>query len=538
MAIDSKYIFKFLSSSWDFMPKNEKNRLANLWKGYEQIFADIYQRFYELDHSLNINSMPVFLSSRWNEYLFNTDNVLEEPAVLDAYQDLSLGLNLVNQYYLKIGIDGETPISIDCRGINPAQTTIFEVQYAINNTLGFEFCSLIFEDTVLSFTTRTKGADSSIEIFKHDDELLDATEIILGITDIELPHKVPLFNYKYILPANNIQGMPSLQDTIRPDKLTAFYIEAKDFKIDRERAVIGFREPPREVLWAQVTYLNEEVPYYNFGDLINYRDTTITQEEYLANLKGLWFAFWMGPRPEFVRRALCLLFGLPVSYDTGIVTRISGPDNNIMEILHIDGVFRAYALPSQLLWEVTVGDYVDKFQPLTDGIDVMDKTNTPGFVETEIGRKAMDIYATDAATKGPGDTDETKAITMLEEHTFLPQINVNAFVRPNINVGSILRFLQNIKPLQKAFYFQIIVALFKEELKFTEQVRLDFAIDITPNLDSNQTTHSGELVRADYEINSIPQLDLDSDTLGFYEAGELEFSDNSGPLPQYDVLFD
>ena len=82
------------------------------------------------------------------------------------------------------------------------------------------------------------------------------------------------------------------------------------------------------------------------------------------------------------------------------------------------------------------------------------------------------------------------------------------------------------------------MALFKEELKFTEQVRLDFAIDITPNLDSNQTTHSGELVRADYEINSIPQLDLDSDTLGFYEAGELEFSDNSGPLPQYDVLFD
>ena len=519
------------------MPKKEKLRLANIWKGYEQVFADVYQRFYELDHSININSMPVFLSSRWNKYLLDETNILLEPAIFRAFQDLSLGLNLVDTYYLNIAIDGEPPIQVDCRGANPAQTTIFEIQFAINNAIGYKFAGLVYEDTVLEFTTTSKGPDSSIEILHATDPLRDATELILGLTNIEIPHYVPLFNHKYILPESNIKSIPNLQDAIRLDNLEYFIVEGVDFKVE-DRGVISFREAPPPELWAQITYENEEMPYYNFGSLIDYRDTTITQKEYLTNLKGVWFAFWMGPRPEFVRRALCLLFGLPVSLDTGVVTRITGATGNIMEILHIDGVSRAYALPSQLSWQVAVGDFVDKFQPLTDGIDVMDKTNTPGFVETEIGRRAIDVYAIDGATVGPGDTDETKAISMLEEHTFLPQINVNAFVRPNINVGSILRFLQNIKPLQKAFYFQIIVALFKEDIKFTELLLFDISTDVTPNLDLNQTTYSGEAVRADYEVNEIPQLDMDSDTLGFFEQGELAFSDLTGPLPQYDVLFD
>ena len=74
MAIDSKYIFKFLSSSWDFLPRKDRDRMSNLWKGYEQVFADVYQRFYELDQSININSMPVYLSTRWNNYSFTEEN--------------------------------------------------------------------------------------------------------------------------------------------------------------------------------------------------------------------------------------------------------------------------------------------------------------------------------------------------------------------------------------------------------------------------------------------------------------------------------
>jgi hypothetical protein len=461
-----------------------------------------------------------------------------EPAEFQALQDLSLGVDLSQAYLLNISIDGDPAIEIDCRGSVPTKTSIKEIEFAINNAVGFKFATLVYEDTILKLTTATKGPDSSIEIFPASDPLLDATELILGLTTIDLPHKSPLFNFKYNLQNPKIKSIPTMQDSITVSKLYYFAFEGKDYRIDKNRPVIAFREEPKPEQWAKITYVNEEVPFYNFGDLINYRDTTITQENYLTNLKGLWFAFWMGPRPDFVRRSLCLLFGLPVALDTGVVTRITGDSQNIMEILHLDGKYRAYALPSQLHWEVKLGDYVDKFQPLTDGIEVMDKTNTPGFVDTEIGRKAIDIYATPWATKGPGDTDETKAIKMLEEHTFLPQINVNAFVRPDINVGSILRFLKNIKPLQKAFYFQIIVALFTEELKFIEKLKFDLSIDITPNLDLNQTTYTSDSIRSSYEVNEIPHLDLDSDTLGFFEEGILDFFDNSGPLPQYKVLFD
>lgn len=230
---------------------------------------------------------------------------------------------------------------------------------------------------------------------------------------------------------------------------------------------------------------------------------------------------------------------MPVAVDTGVVTRFVGEARGIVEILHSDGQVRAYALPDQLLWEVQVGDFVEKFQPLVNGIDIFDKTNFPGFVRTELGRDSLNIFALDDAIRGTGeDTDETKALKLLEEHTFLPQINVNAFVRPNINVGSILTFLRNIKPLHKAFYFQIIVAVFNESITFKERFGLAWDFEVTPNLEINQANTSTPATREAYEGTDNPPLDLDSEDLYFFERGSLAFEDITGPLPDYDVVFD
>lgn len=532
----SNYIYRFLSSVWDFLPKKEKDRYAELWKGYEQVFADVYQRFVDLDLSVNVNKMPVYLITRWNKYTFNSTNAQNVAAQLTSFQDLSRTANLTSRFLIKFSIDGGTPIEVDCRGRNPAQTTITEIIAKINSAAGFTFARGVFENTLINLKTKTVGPTAQISILTPSLSAQDGTELILGIAPEQYPYTVPRLPYRYALSDSKIRSIPSLQDKIRNEKLTYYIIEGPNFEINWREEYISFKEQPLETLWARITYIDEEMPFHNFGYLIDYRDTEIDPEDYLQNLQGLWFAFWQGPRPEFIKRALGLLFSLPSAVSNGVVIR---ERESMLDILHDDGITRSYALPSQLEWTVGAGEYVERFQLLTTGIDVFDKTNLPGFVTTEIGREGISPFALPEATKGSGsNTDETKALKALEEHTFLPQINVNAFVRPNINVGSIFRFLSNIKPLQKQFYFQVIIAVFGEDLGLDERFGMDLSFDITPNLEINQANWAIEAVRETYETLSYPALDLDSDVLGFFERGNMSVSDNTGPLPQYDVVFD
>lgn len=532
----SDHIYRFLSSSWDYLPKKERDRFAEVWTGYEQIFADVYQRFVELDQTLNINTIPVYLTSRWNKYSFSSSNELSLPAVFTAYQDISLGLNLSEVYLIALSINNGPVVEIDCRGRNPASTKISEIIFKINQTVGFIFASGVFENTIIRLTTGLKGPTARISIFMPSDALKNASELIFGLASSELPLVTPRLPYRYSLPDPLIRKVPSLQDSIRNEVLEYYIISGPDFEVNWREGRFEFKEKPPEVLWAKVTHINEEMPYYNFGYLIDYRDDTLEPQDYLQNLQGLWFAFWQGPRPEFIRRALCLLFSLPVAVDDGVVLN---EKSGVMEILHIDGQIRSYYLPSQLQWEVSVGAYVEKFEPLVNGIDIYDKTNLPGFVQTEIGRDALSPFALPGATKGTAaDTDESKAVLALEEHTFLPQINVNAFVRPDVNIGTIFKFLSAIRPLHKQFYFQVIVAIFGEGLDIQDKVGLSINLDVTPNLDINQANWADVATRWAYESQNYTSLDLDSDTLYFAERGSLEFSNIFGSMPQYDVVFD
>ena len=531
----ANYLYRFISSVWDNLPKKEKDRYAELWRGYEQVFADSFQRFLELDQSLNLNFMPVYMSSRWNRYVFNSDNALIVTAKFQSYQDLSRNADLSERFLINIRINNETTREIDCRGADPQNTTIDEILTKINQAFGFTFATGIFQNTLIKLETAKKGPEASIEILPPSVSEFDASEIVLGVAAEELPILTPRLPYKYLLSDPKIRKIPSFQNTIRIENLTYYIYEGPDFEISWREGYISFVEEPPEILWAKVTYLDEEMPFYNYGYLIDYRDPDLSPEEYLQNLRGLWFAFWQGPRPEFIKRALALLFSLPTATSNGVVLADRG---GLLDILHDDGQIATYALPSQLKWVVKVGEYVERFQLLTDGIDVYDKVNRPGFVQTEIGRDGIDAFALPGATKGVGEnTDESKALHILEEHTFLPQINVNAFVRPNIELKTVLNFLKNIKPLHKAFYFQVIIAVFNEPIDLQEKMGVDYSVDVTPNLEINQANWSLDSVRESYETNEDKKLDLDSDGLGFFERGSMTFSDLSGPLSQYDVVF-
>lgn len=538
---NSTYIYRFLGTLWDGLPTKDRIRFAEMWKGYEQVFAEAYQKLLELGLSNNINTIPTFSIQRWNKYSFK--DLLSVPATFVSRAPIFTPLDLTTKYIVRVGVDGVW-YDIDCRGEVPKETRLDEIIVAINKATGFEFAAPAYSNTLMELTTATSGASSSIEVERYEDATLDGTTTILGVIERDLPLKVPEYPYKYSI-EQHIHKIPTLQDGIRNENITQYYIEGLDFRVSPNDQRIEFIERPVEHLWARSTYLDVHRVYQNYGSTMDIWEPNAPPEQYAKTVKALWFAFWHGPRPAFMERALYLIFNLPSSSDIGIVNRVlpaSGISPSIMEIIHIDGTVTAYLLPEDLEWRegIVVGSYVEQFQPLCTGIDVYDKVSLPNFVDTEIGYGfLLDPFALPTATRGPGDTDETKAIQMLQEHTYLPQIDVNAFISPGINLANVMSFLRTIQPLHKTFQFQISLITADAKQTVEDFSYFDIEIDITPNLEINQTNSAPVLLRDAYDLLGVaaPYLDLDSESMAVVESGIIDASDNTGPLPMYGVVW-
>lgn len=513
----NKQYFNFLGTVYDLLPPSDKDRMGELWHGYEQIFGSVYQKFLESDLSIVIQDTVLFNTERWLPYTFDATNSISRKAKFTGNQDLSIGANLTNRYLLRFSINGGPAFEVDCRGVNPVSTSIDEIKAKINLGAGFEFARGAFENSVLEFESNLAGPTSTITFLPATFPAADAIEFLVGLLQTDLPITVPEFKFVYDLPHDRIAKIPELSDKIRDESVETNLIEGTDYRVNFTENFIEFRNEPPASMWAKRTNFDEETPWNNWGFLMDIYQKN--SEGYLRAVQGLWFAFWSGPKPENVRRAIYLLFGLPVAQETCTVTSVSP---TVVTTQSPAGVERAFAVPPGLVPIVTVGQEVVRFQPLIDGIDVFDKINRPGFIKDEIGRPGIQRFLLDEASRGPGDTDETKALRLLEEHTFLPQISVDAFISPDINLSNVKTFLEAIKPLSKTFLFQVIVGTFLDEIEFKEKLTMEIGMDVTPNLDSNQTTFLTGPELTSYETIDNEAMDLDSDGVLFQESVEVE----------------
>ncbi len=90
--------------------------------------------------------------------------------------DLSRGVDLRQTPYLRLGIDAQPPVDIDCRGPRPRATVIGEISSAINTALGQAVAS--HDGKNLTLTSPSSGAASRIIIEPPQAE--DALEPLLG----------------------------------------------------------------------------------------------------------------------------------------------------------------------------------------------------------------------------------------------------------------------------------------------------------------------------------------------------------------------
>jgi hypothetical protein len=529
----SKHYFKYTSAVFDFLNDKDKERLGHLWKGYEQVFAATYQKWLEGDLNTSINTIQPFTTERWLPYDFEASKLIKRPATFTSNQDISGGVNLSLRWLLRFRINGVDEFEVDIRGPNPATTTINQIISRINNAVGFRFARGVFENTILQFNTRMLIPDASIEILPATIPLRDASEFVLGLLPADLPQRFPEFPFTYPTGYSDIQiaEIPTMQNKIRDDNAPTILASGVDYSFDRVTQTISFKSEQATSLWARRTFVDQETPWNNYGFLMDiYQPNT---QGYSNVLKGLWFAFWNGPRPELIKRGLYLLFGLPVSPFAGTISSVTP---NSISITSVTGQISEFVIPPGLLAIVTVGQEVDQFQPLTDGINVFDKINRAGFIENEIGRAGIERFLLNDATRGLApDTDESRALIMLEENTFLPQISVESFISPEINMGNVRRFLDDIQPLIKAYLFQVIVGEFTDILKIKEKLTLAIELDVTPNLDYNQTTFLLPSILSDYELfpELHPELNLDSDIVKIEEIVEIEVNDVNGPVETF-----
>lgn len=513
--MSSPLYFDFLSSVWDQFSDEDREVFAELWQGYEQVISAVYQKYMELSLNVSINDLRAWTTERWLPYTFNSSNFINRPATLLSNQDLSAGVNTTVRNLLCLSVNGGTPFEVNIRGKIPVVTTIDEIIFKINLAAGFKFAGSVFNNSILLLTSNVLGANSLVTVHQTSIPSANACEFLLGVDVDVLPDSYPKYKYPYTIKYTNVRTLPWLRDSIRDETMTVELVEGTDYMV--EEGGLVFKEIPPASMWAERTNIDEENPWANFGYL-----TEIYQKNsprYVGALKGLWFSLWNGPKPSNIRIALYLLFGLPTAPEEGTITVAN---STTITMRGLSGATYTFPVPTGLNPDVSVGSSVTQFQPLVDGINVYDKINYPGFVEKEIGREGIGRFLTENATRGEGDTDETKALRLLEEHTFLPQISVDTFVFPDINMTNVKTFLSAFRPLSKAYMFQVILGAFRELLGLNDRVdaNIDFILD--SSLDVNETTHQDAATLTTYEDNPSSGLNLDPAGMLFDENVEIE----------------
>jgi hypothetical protein len=208
-----------------------------------------------------------------------------------------------------------------------------------------------------------------------------------------------------------VMEIPRLQEVIKGpaiafDQNTDFQVET----IDGTRAIrfvsgtFSLGDPPPDILWAEVTYLdNRPTISDNFGRMVDFTTEDLEERtddlDYLSAVRGLWWAYFGGPALYKVRVGTQILLGLPFAEATGVIEEIQPRFSLTQGRLIVrdeanDNVTRTYFYPrtaglathQDTGVELAEGDTVEQFAPLSAGIEVLDHIKTSDWLESYVSQ--------------------------------------------------------------------------------------------------------------------------------------------------------
>jgi hypothetical protein len=220
---------------------------------------------------------------------------------------------------------------------------------------------------------------------------------------------------RHYLPVDSlVSDIPNLQEQIVIEDDDATLRRNLDFYLEeyRGRTAIRFASglgsdpgdiwedarPPHR-LWAEYTYLdNGPVIEDNFGlgvELtLDMMEDLPSNVDYLSAVRGLYYAFYNGPAVRNMRIGVQILLGLPFAEIRGTIEEIRtdfSPNQGRMLIRDTKQteIVRSYSFPVDLDLETNpatgvtyaVGDTVEQFAPLVEGVSIVDWVNDPDWFQ-------------------------------------------------------------------------------------------------------------------------------------------------------------
>lgn len=239
--------------------------------------------------------------------------------------------------------------------------------------------------------------------------------------------RVDSWDWKYLDPSfsSRVISLPRIQDVVTNPSLTLS--EGTDFYL--EDSTVFFQEPPPEGLWAEYVGFDESYIKDNFGANVGLTDDS--SDLYKARVRGLYYAYWQGPTVAAIRQGIHILVGLPIAEKAGTVESINTSFSGVLGVITVSGVDYLYPLLAGT--SLVVGQEVRTFEPLCDGVEVVDYRLDPEwFVNLSINE-------------------------MRKFHTFAVYLNLDAFNLETFSFAS--SFVDNIKPTWKEPVFVVFKAL-------------------------------------------------------------------------------
>ncbi len=144
---------------------------------------------------------------------------------------------------------------------------------------------------------------------------------------------------------------------------------------------VSFRDlPTRDRMWIPLAQVDHRHVQRLYGPLVDLT-VDVSSESYLRRVQGAWFALFSGPAIENVRIGIHLAMGLPVAKEAGVVQRVYERVDTLgrviergMVIVNDRGAL-TYQIPPTvqgITWLHGVGATVARFEPLTEGVEVLD----------------------------------------------------------------------------------------------------------------------------------------------------------------------
>jgi hypothetical protein len=209
----------------------------------------------------------------------------------------------------------------------------------------------------------------------------------------------------------------------------------------------GAFNPPPDLLWAEEVYFdNSETIENTFGVAVglNAEDVGVDQD-YLSSVQALWYALWMGPTISNLRLGAQVFLGLPFTEEAGVIEYLdpSYSDSFGRVVVLTEGEFeetrRTYLYPAELAVETnpntgvayTVGDDVERFVPLCEGVEIIDHIKSSEWLARWLTGK-----------------DELRKV-----HTFLVEMDLTGM--GSVDAGDITRlaaYINKVKPAHTDFF--------------------------------------------------------------------------------------